>query len=142
VLGFFGRRLSEARERYRSFVAEGAVQGKREDLTGGGLLRSAVGYRLDSVETRRNISRQISSELKKKAKGLPNNSFFGESTPVATLRPRSRTSCGTIMGLSPNLATWIRDDGRCRLMRDTPDNRNDEVQGSPKVRDLPTKVNS
>lgn len=43
VLGFFGKNLKEARRRYRQFVKKGIKQGRREDLRGGGLLRSAGG---------------------------------------------------------------------------------------------------
>ena len=42
VLGQFGRVAGEARARYREFVASGAEQGRREDLQGGGLVRSMV----------------------------------------------------------------------------------------------------
>lgn len=43
VLGQFARTLREARRRYRNFVAEGARQGRRPDLQGGGLRRSTGG---------------------------------------------------------------------------------------------------
>jgi REP element-mobilizing transposase RayT len=43
VLGSFGRRVGAARRRYRDFVEEGFHQGIREDLRGGGLIRSAGG---------------------------------------------------------------------------------------------------
>lgn len=43
VLGAFGRRLGAARRRYRDFVEAGFHQGPREDLRGGGLIRSAGG---------------------------------------------------------------------------------------------------
>ena len=43
VLGAFGRRLGTARKRYRDFVEAGFDQGMREDLRGGGLVRSAGG---------------------------------------------------------------------------------------------------
>jgi putative transposase len=43
VLGCFGRRMGSARRRYREFVAAGFHQGPREDLRGGGLVRSAGG---------------------------------------------------------------------------------------------------
>jgi REP element-mobilizing transposase RayT len=39
VLRFFGNREGSAREAYRRFVIDGAEQGKREELTGGGLQR-------------------------------------------------------------------------------------------------------
>jgi hypothetical protein len=44
VLGMFGEKHRQARRRYRSFVEKGIEQGRREDLTGGGLLRSAGGW--------------------------------------------------------------------------------------------------
>jgi len=44
VLGCFGPRLRHARHRYREFVAEGIAHGRRGDLQGGGLRRSAGGW--------------------------------------------------------------------------------------------------
>jgi REP element-mobilizing transposase RayT len=44
VLGRFGASRRHARERYRAFVAEGLRQGRRPDLQGGGLRRSAGGW--------------------------------------------------------------------------------------------------
>ncbi len=44
VLGTFGRRMREARAGYREFVAAGFRQGIREELRGGGLVRSAGGW--------------------------------------------------------------------------------------------------
>jgi len=44
VLAMFGEKLGVARRAYRTFVEEGIGQGKRQDLTGGGLLRSAGGW--------------------------------------------------------------------------------------------------
>jgi hypothetical protein len=44
VLGFFDSRLSAARRRYRDFVQKGIAVGKKRELTGGGLVRSAGGW--------------------------------------------------------------------------------------------------
>jgi REP element-mobilizing transposase RayT len=44
VLGFFGKKRSAARKAYRQFLKRGALQGKRPELTGGGLVRSAGGW--------------------------------------------------------------------------------------------------
>jgi hypothetical protein len=44
VLRMFGDKLGGARRAYRSFVEKGIAQGRRQDLTGGGLLRSAGGW--------------------------------------------------------------------------------------------------
>ena len=40
----FGQKAGAARKRYRSFVEKGIKYGKRNDLTGGGLIRSAGGW--------------------------------------------------------------------------------------------------
>jgi putative transposase len=44
VLGFFGKRRSDARKAYRHFVEQGARQGRRPELIGGGLIRSLGGW--------------------------------------------------------------------------------------------------
>jgi hypothetical protein len=44
VLVYFGRGASTARKKYRSFVEKGIELGKRPDLIGGGLIRSAGGW--------------------------------------------------------------------------------------------------
>ena len=44
VLGMFSEKVGAARRAYRIFVASGIAEGKRWDLTGGGLVRSAGGW--------------------------------------------------------------------------------------------------
>jgi putative transposase len=44
VLIRFDKRIKAARSRYEAFVAEGIGQGRRPDLTGGGLIRSTGGW--------------------------------------------------------------------------------------------------
>lgn len=44
ILKFFDDKLSVARRRYKQFVREAISDGRRDDLTGGGLLRSAGGW--------------------------------------------------------------------------------------------------
>ncbi|MBT9438945.1 MAG: transposase [Desulfobacterales bacterium] len=44
VLGMFGDKAGTARRTYRAFVEKGIPHGKRPDLTGGGLVRSAGGW--------------------------------------------------------------------------------------------------
>jgi putative transposase len=44
VLRFFGDSISVARRTYRAFVQKGVSEGKRHDLTGGGLIRSLGGW--------------------------------------------------------------------------------------------------
>jgi putative transposase len=44
VLGYFGKDQIEARRAYASFVFKGIEEGRRPDLTGGGLVRSVGGW--------------------------------------------------------------------------------------------------
>jgi REP-associated tyrosine transposase len=44
VLGYFGKNKTEGMRKYESFVKEGFTQGRREELTGGGLIRSLGGW--------------------------------------------------------------------------------------------------
>lgn len=44
VTAIFGEPCSTARRRYRAFMQKGIAQGKRDDLVGGGLVRSAGGW--------------------------------------------------------------------------------------------------
>jgi len=44
VLKFFGQKAGPAKRAYRTFVKNGISQGKRTDLTGGGLVRSVGGW--------------------------------------------------------------------------------------------------
>jgi REP element-mobilizing transposase RayT len=44
VLKLFGNKIANARRNYRVFVSKGIAEGKRYDLTGGGLIRSLGGW--------------------------------------------------------------------------------------------------
>ena len=44
ILGMFGKRQRQGRDRYASFVALGVTQGSRPELVGGGLIRSLGGW--------------------------------------------------------------------------------------------------
>ena len=44
VLGYFGKTPKSARKRYIEYVNSGLGQGRRDELTGGGLVRSAGGW--------------------------------------------------------------------------------------------------
>ena len=44
VLGRFDLKIQSTRRLYRNFVEKGIAMGKRDDLTGGGLIRSAGGW--------------------------------------------------------------------------------------------------
>lgn len=44
VLGYFGKQRNRAMRHYETFVSEGIHQGRREELVGGGLIRSLGGW--------------------------------------------------------------------------------------------------
>jgi poly-gamma-glutamate capsule biosynthesis protein CapA/YwtB (metallophosphatase superfamily) len=44
VMGYFGTTAAQATKAYLNFMEEGIGQGRREDLTGGGLIRSVGGW--------------------------------------------------------------------------------------------------
>ncbi len=44
VLSYFGKKKDQARKGYESFVKDGVSQGRRKELTGGGLIRSLGGW--------------------------------------------------------------------------------------------------
>ena len=44
ILSLFGQRRSDAKKAYRQFVEKGIAQGRRPELTGGGLVRSLGGW--------------------------------------------------------------------------------------------------
>jgi putative transposase len=44
VLAMYGKKVGPARSKYKAFVAKGVDQGRRTDLTGGGLIRSTGGW--------------------------------------------------------------------------------------------------
>jgi putative transposase len=46
VLSYFDNQVESARNKYKQFVSEGVDQGRRYDLTGGGLIRSSGGWEI------------------------------------------------------------------------------------------------
>jgi REP element-mobilizing transposase RayT len=61
VLSYFGRKKGEATRKYEKFLREGAAQGKRPELVGGGLIRSAGGWS-EVLSMRRRGQRMASDE--------------------------------------------------------------------------------
>lgn len=58
VLGYFGGTVRKARSEYSSYIKAGVDQGRREELTGGGLIRSLGGWtevRKHAIKSREHI---------------------------------------------------------------------------------------
>ncbi len=61
ILHHFGKRVSSARKKYAVFVEEGILQGKKDELIGGGLIRSVGGW-TKLLAMRKSGGRQQSDE--------------------------------------------------------------------------------
>jgi REP element-mobilizing transposase RayT len=61
VMGYFGKRVGEARKVYLEFMAQEFTLGQQPELTGGGLIRSAGGWS-EVLSMRRRGDRQFSDE--------------------------------------------------------------------------------
>ena len=61
VLAWFGTKESEAKRAYRGYVKEGIEQGRREDLVGGGLIRTLGGWS-QVLSLRRSKEKMLSDE--------------------------------------------------------------------------------
>jgi len=57
VLGFFGKTLRTSRKKYLAYVKKGIELGRREDLIGGGLIRSLGGWEAVKREQRKSARR-------------------------------------------------------------------------------------
>jgi hypothetical protein len=55
VLRLFGKKVLVARKAYRAYVKKGITQGRRPELVGGGLIRSAGGWSV--IKTMRRVQR-------------------------------------------------------------------------------------
>jgi putative transposase len=60
VLAYFGKQKGPARRNYRAFVTKGIEHGRRQDLTGGGLIRSMGGWK--AVKTLKNAGGHAKSD--------------------------------------------------------------------------------
>lgn len=103
ILKLFGEKLSTARQNYAEFVADGIARGKRPDLIGGGLIRSAGGWQ--------NLKDQIGKGLWQKSdeRILGDGDFVesvlaGANEALETKIPRTETGL-TFDSLVERLAT-------------------------------------
>ena len=60
ILKFYGQTVAASRRRYRAYVQTGVAEGRRPDLMGGGLIRSAGGW--SAVKTLRQSAQRIKSD--------------------------------------------------------------------------------
>jgi len=60
VLAFFGKRKTIARRNYQAFIKKGLTLGRKPELVGGGLIRSAGGW--DAVKALRNKNMHLKSD--------------------------------------------------------------------------------
>ena len=107
ILVRFGRRLGEARRRYREFVEAGVQEGVREEFRGGGLVRSAGGW--EAVRRRKPEEQEAADE-----RVLGSGAFVERVLAAAEeeLRPRTLRTVDEILedvagqfGVSPEAIT-------------------------------------
>ncbi len=60
VLRLFGKKVSTARKAYRDYVKKGVAQGRRPELVGGGLIRSAGGWSV--IKAMRHVQDHMKSD--------------------------------------------------------------------------------
>jgi putative transposase len=60
VLRLYGKKVSAARKAYRTYVKNGIAQGRRPELVGGGLVRSAGGWSV--IKTMRRVQDHMKSD--------------------------------------------------------------------------------
>ena len=101
VLAYFGRKKKEAVLGYEAFVKDGISEGRRSDLTGGGLIRSMGGWA------------QVLSLRRKGIKAVADDRILGSSEFVETLlseaddRERKTLRLSASIGDLPSLARKI-----------------------------------
>lgn len=80
VLSLFGNKASNASKRYREFVKKGVSEGHREDLIGGGLVRSTGGW--SALKALRRSNRRVKGDER----------ILGDSNFVETVLKKSQES--------------------------------------------------
>ncbi len=98
VLGRFGKRSREARRLYCEFVAAGASMGRRPELQGGGLVRSAGGWK-NVASLRRGREAWAADE-----RVLGSGGFVEEVLRLVAVEEKSATRAGTLAALPSILA--------------------------------------
>jgi REP element-mobilizing transposase RayT len=104
VLGQYGDRVGEARRRYRAFVANGIVQGRRPELQGGGLIRSVGGWQA-VLSLRRGREAWVADERLLGSSGFVERIQHDVTAQEASL-PRSRALAALPTLIRRAAATW------------------------------------
>jgi len=97
ILGQFGSRLGAARRQYRQFVAEGVARGRRPELQGGGLRRSAGGW--EGVAVLRRGRERWASDERILGSGPFVDSVRQEAAQAAPPSPWPHAKAAAAMGL-------------------------------------------
>ena len=90
VLKHFGETFKVAHRRYRQFVKNGADQGKRPELQGGGLVRSAGGNKADLLGRKKEEREKGDERIL--GSGTFVEKILGESNEIYEMRVRNRIS--------------------------------------------------
>ncbi len=98
VLNWFGKSEREAKKAYRAFVKDGIDQGRKPELTGGGLIRSMGGW--SAVKTLRKNRKQTANDER----------ILGSGEFVAKIIDQAEENVKHQMGISDNLSDRINKE--------------------------------
>ena len=68
MLGLFGNKVADARKAYRVYVKKGIAQGRRPELVGCGLIRSAGGWSV--IKAMRRVQDHMKSDSVKRGEQI------------------------------------------------------------------------
>lgn len=103
VLKLFGDPFSSARMNYRAFVEDGMAQGRREDLVGGGLVRSAGGWQAVAALRKGDV------HLKSDERMLGDSDFVEDALSRAKERYENRFALAAKGIGYEQLAQWVSE---------------------------------
>lgn len=121
VLNCFGNKVTAARKAYLAYVEKGISRGKRTDLTGGGLVRSAGGWRM--LKALRRGNRRVKGDERILGSGAFVAAVLKKAGEDYELRTR-------LQATGPDLDTLI--DMVCRHLEIAPET----VRNNSKYRDV------
>jgi REP element-mobilizing transposase RayT len=115
VTRFFDKHLQTARRRYRDFVQKGIADGKRDDLVGGGLIRSAGGWAAVKMLRKANAFQKGDERILGDGEFVDNVIFEAKEAYERKYRLRAKGlglddiagKAAQIIGIDPDLV-WIR----------------------------------
>jgi REP element-mobilizing transposase RayT len=105
ILEFFDSKMSVSRRRYREFVIRGISEGRRQDLTGGGLLRSVGGW--TAIKTLRKTGALQKGDERILGDGEFVDSVLAQANEDLERRHRLKVKGGSVDGIAVKVAEIV-----------------------------------